>query len=73
MHKFQEGQKARVMKQGAEVEMIVFHQSEELVYLFDQANRCYLFHIRDVHPVKSPQSCISLPNAFSETQFGKHS
>ena len=66
MHKFQEGQKASVIKDGAEVEMIVFHQSGELVYLFDPANRCYLLHISDVCPVESPQSSVSMCDAFSE-------
>jgi hypothetical protein len=68
VHKFQEGQKASVMKDGgAEVEMTVFHQSGELVSLFDRANRYYLFHIRNVRPVKSPQSSISKCDPFSES------
>jgi len=69
---FQEGQKASVMKDGDEVEMIVFHQSGELVYLFDRANRCYLYHIRDVRPVKSPQSSISLCDPSNEATLCEH-
>lgn len=74
MHKFEEGQKASVIRNsGAEIEMIVFHQSGELVYLFDQANRYYLFHIRNVRPVKSFQSSISPRDAFSEITVREHS
>lgn len=70
MHTFQEGQKARVMKDsGAEVEMIVFHQSGELVYLFDRANRYYLFHNRDVRLVPSPESSISSCNDSIEARL----
>ena len=60
MTKYREGQKARVMKHGIEVEMIVFRQTGELVSLFDRSNRFYLFHTRDVHPVSSPHSSISI-------------
>lgn len=52
----QEGQKATVLKEGVEVEMIVFHQSGELVYLFDLANRCYLFPVSAVRSVQNHPS-----------------
>jgi hypothetical protein len=72
VHKFQEGDKASVMKDGAEVEMIVFHQSGELVSLFDRTNRFYLFHVMDVRPVRSSLSSISMYDAFSEPTMREH-
>jgi hypothetical protein len=73
VHKFQQGDKASVMKDGAEVEMIVFHQSGELVSLCDRTNRYYLFHIMEVHPVRSPLSSISMCDTFSDTAVREHS
>lgn len=73
MHKFQEGDKASVVKDGAEVEMTVFHQSGELVSLCDRTNRYYLFHIMDVHPVRNSLSGISMCDAFSEATVREHS
>lgn len=67
MHKFQEGEKASVMKHGAEVEMIVVHQAGELVSLFDRTNRYYLFHIMDVRPARSTQSSISMGDVSEAT------
>ena len=50
MHHFQDGEEARVMKNGAEVSVIVFRQLGEAVYVFDSASRAYLFHVKDVRP-----------------------
>jgi hypothetical protein len=66
VHKYQEGDKASVCKQGAEVEMIVFRQAGELVSLFDQSNRYYLFHIGEVRPVTTTRPGISVCNASTE-------
>jgi hypothetical protein len=60
VNEFWEGQKASVMKHGVEVEMIVFRQSGELVSLFDRSHRFYLFHVRDVQPLKTSHSSISI-------------
>ena len=60
MNTFREGQKACVMKHGVEVEMIVFRQTGELVSLFDRSHRFYLFHVKDVYPVKSPHFSVSI-------------
>lgn len=72
MHKFHEGDTASVIKDGVEVEMIVFHQSGELVSLFDRTNRYYLFHVMDVRPLRSPRAGVSMYDAFSEATVREH-
>ena len=51
MHHFQNGEKARVLKHGVEVEVIVFRQLGEFVYAFDDGNRAYQFHVGEVLPI----------------------
>ena len=52
MHQFQDGDEARILRRGVEVEVRVFRQSGELVYIFDMENRPYQLHVRDVLPVR---------------------
>ncbi len=48
MKQFQDGEQARILKGGEEVEVIVFRQSGEWVYVFDRRNRVYQFHVSDL-------------------------
>jgi hypothetical protein len=50
MHEFQEGEEAKVIRRGAEVELMVFRQIGDFVYVFDKENRGYQYHVRDVKP-----------------------
>lgn len=52
MHDFRDGEEARVLQHGIEVEVVVFRQSGELLYVFDKQNRLYQFHVRDVSPAR---------------------
>jgi hypothetical protein len=52
MHEFQDGEEARVIKHGTEVEVMVFRQIGDLVYVFDKANRAYQYRVRDVLPAR---------------------
>jgi hypothetical protein len=70
--RFEEGQKVSVMKQGAEVEMIVFRQSGGLVSLFDRSNRFYLFQVKDVRPIKGYQSDISVCEPSRDAAVHEH-
>lgn len=53
MREFQDGEVARVLRHGIEVEVVVFRQLGELIYVFDKKNRPYQFHVRDVLPARS--------------------
>lgn len=50
MHHFQDGEEARVIRNGADLPVVVFRQLGEVVYVFDGANRAYQFHVEDVRP-----------------------
>ncbi len=52
MHEFQDGEEARVVLHGIEVEVVVFRQCGELVYVFDQKNHAYQFHVKNLKPAK---------------------
>ena len=53
MHEFQDGEEARVIKHGVEVEVMVFRQTGDLVYVFDKENRAYQYPARDVMPART--------------------
>ena len=53
MHEFQEGEEARVIRHGAQVELMVFRQIGDFVYVFDKNNRAYQYHVRDVMPART--------------------
>lgn len=54
MRDFQNGEEARVLKRGVEMEVIVFRQSGEFVYVFDKENRLYQFHFSEILPAINP-------------------
>ncbi len=58
VNQFHDGEQVRILKSGLEVEMIVFRQSGDWVYVFDRDNRVYQFHVSDVlGPVRSWAGC----------------
>ena len=54
MHHFENGEAAKVIRHGEEMEVIVFRQLGEFVYAFDNKNRVYLFRATDVAPMRVP-------------------
>lgn len=56
MYKFQDGEKASILRNGVEVMVTIFLQSGELIYVFDEANRYYQFAASDVYPAKKHQT-----------------
>lgn len=59
MHHFQNGEAAKILKHGVEVEVVVFRQLGEFVYAFDKGNRAYQFRVKDVLPVREQSGAIS--------------
>jgi len=56
MREFHDGEEARVIQHGVEVEVVVFCQSGDWVYVFDKANRAYQYRERDLMPVRTVQA-----------------
>lgn len=52
VHEFQDGEEAKVIRHGVEVEVMVFRQTGDFVYVFDKENRAYQYRARDVMPAK---------------------
>lgn len=50
MHEFRAGEIVKIRDRGIEKEVIVFRHLGEVVYVFDRANRPYLFDVKDVIP-----------------------
>ena len=71
MHQFHEGEEATIIKDGVEVEVVVFRQSGEAVYVFDKANRAYKFHVEDLLPaMKRCPSLYGIDGSLTWKSFG---
>lgn len=53
MHQFRDGDAAKILRHGIEVELFVFRQCGELVYVFDRRNHLYRLPVRDLMPAGS--------------------
>jgi len=67
MHIFQDGEEARILKRGVEAEAIVFHQSGEIVYVFDRENRPYQFHVESVVQASVAAKALRPPDVMEGT------
>ena len=48
LRRFQNGEKATMVAHGTKVDVIVFRQTGDIVYVFDPSNRCYQVNVREV-------------------------